>query len=352
MNRKNLSRVIQAGSILFSCTCFSQPSPLLSLPENLTGTYNLINYANVADFGGKFEIPFSDEESVRMVLTSNGRLCLNQFEMSSPVVQNSNPGAAIWEDSGGDGVNRLKFELLDFTDNFKHLDIGYLESEIYIGQLRGTKVSDDQDCSLGSAELESLLSFNEKLIISKAEALFPELFSEASDFHQFQGYIYKFYAASGVYLGFKHDRVYLLGGPFGDEIGDHGPSSSSLGFLFSVEKDRINIETPDGSDISGIYDLTVSGTYNFDEFGVPPFGASSKAFYLSIEDVFAPNPSDIAEVAKAVESMTEDFAINSDISVTVINSVFNHVTFEVEFLASRDDSNYRFNLFYDYLKRE
>src|SRR5688500_18906049 len=81
-----------------------------------------------------------------------------------------------------------------------------------------------------SDELAAQLSTSEQSIFQKAEALYPNLFGNASEFRITEGYIYKFYAMQNTYIGMRDNLVYLLGGPFGNSIINQGTVANTLAF--------------------------------------------------------------------------------------------------------------------------
>jgi hypothetical protein len=86
-----------------------------------------------------------------------------------------------------------------------------------------------------SEELEAQLSVTALGIFQKAEAIYPDLFGNPSEFRTTQGYIYKFYALQNTYIGMRDNMVYVLGGPFGDSIVSQGTVADTLAFLVDVE---------------------------------------------------------------------------------------------------------------------
>src|SRR5688572_18845932 len=83
------------------------------------------------------------------------------------------------------------------------------------------------DVSQG-ALLQAQLSSAALSIFQKAETLYPDLFSNASEFRIVEGYIYKFYSAQNTYIGIKDNLVFLLGGPFGNSITNYGAVADTL----------------------------------------------------------------------------------------------------------------------------
>jgi hypothetical protein len=75
------------------------------------------------------------------------------------------------------------------------------------------------------------LSANAQNILSMAEQIYPTLFVNGTEIRQAQGYAYRFYSLTGIYVGFREGRVYVVGGPFGDSIRDQGAETTVISAL-------------------------------------------------------------------------------------------------------------------------
>jgi hypothetical protein len=91
-----------------------------------------------------------------------------------------------------------------------------------------------------SDPLQEQLTAAAQTVFVKAEALYPEFFSSASEFRTTQGFIYKFYASQQTYIGINAEKVYLLGGTFGNQPVEYGSVSNILQFLVSEERQRLS----------------------------------------------------------------------------------------------------------------
>lgn len=79
------------------------------------------------------------------------------------------------------------------------------------------------------------LSADEQTLLTLAERLYPTLFRDGKAPGSTQGYTYRHYAGTGVYVGFKDQRLYLTGGPFGDSVRDMGTVFGAIGQLRAEE---------------------------------------------------------------------------------------------------------------------
>lgn len=59
-------------------------------------------------------------------------------------------------------------------------------------------------------------------VFTLAPQLYPELFSGGGELGNFEGYVYRHYSSSGIYIGLKDERLHLLGGPFGENLSSPG----------------------------------------------------------------------------------------------------------------------------------
>ncbi|MES2606105.1 MAG: hypothetical protein V4603_14315 [Pseudomonadota bacterium] len=75
-------------------------------------------------------------------------------------------------------------------------------------------------------------------VFALAESLYPELFARGGEVLTTQGYRYRFYAGTGIYVGLKDEQIYLLGGAFGNAIVNKGSVTEVLTFLQAEQNRR------------------------------------------------------------------------------------------------------------------
>lgn len=75
-------------------------------------------------------------------------------------------------------------------------------------------------------------------VFALAESLYPELFARGGEVLAAQGYRYRYYASSGVYVGIKDEQLYLLGGPFGSAVDNKGSVTDVLASLQAEQTRR------------------------------------------------------------------------------------------------------------------
>jgi hypothetical protein len=84
---------------------------------------------------------------------------------------------------------------------------------------------------MAPAAAQTALTADEQALLTLAERLYPALFVGGQAPGSTQGYTYRHYAGTGVYVGFKDQRLYLLGGPFGDAVREMGTVFGALSQL-------------------------------------------------------------------------------------------------------------------------
>ncbi len=105
---------------------------------------------------------------------------------------------------------------------FKLISILLLSSLIVLSaQLRA------QDLP-GVAIADTEVGQSAKTLINLASQQLPELFANGTSWRSFDGFFYKYFAASGVFVGINGDDLYLLGGQFGSVATYAGKVSDAI----------------------------------------------------------------------------------------------------------------------------
>ncbi len=335
--RKYILRLISSALVLMSVSqqAISQTESPATIPSSLEGTYDLTYDA--INSGG----PFSNGESVTLVINSNGTLCVNDLSLSSPVLFNGNPAEAIWSDSS----TGIRYSVSNLTTGFNEVNVGDTGGAFF-GQLSGSRISDSTACD-ASAEVTVTADMN--TVFSLAELKVPEYFPGGSITLTQDQYVYRFYPATGIYLAMAGSNVFLLGGAFGDAIVDAGSISSVIATLEARET-----PTDTGSGDSGgsgtLWDLNISGTVTTTTFGI---GNTINFQGLTATDIPAPDLSNTDEINQEIVSSLDGIATGiSNISITVVNNSDTRRTFEVSFNASAiaPGVSISYQLTYDYMR--
>jgi hypothetical protein len=75
-------------------------------------------------------------------------------------------------------------------------------------------------------DVSSALDASYGAMFALAAELYPELFKNGSAWGSYDGYAYKYFADSKIYIGIKDSKVYTLGGIYGSTIKELGSVSA------------------------------------------------------------------------------------------------------------------------------
>ena len=331
MRFKHLSILFFSSLALpFTSLVSAQETPA-SVPSGVEGTYEL-TFTEI----GNSSI-FQNGQSVTAVLSSNGELCINGYVLTNPVFRNGNQVEAIWVDS----ANNEEFAVSNFsTATFNEVNV--TENGSFTGQLTGSRTSSSTDC------VSIQLSQQAQSVFALVEEILPGIFGQSSDLKELGGYVYKFYATTGTYVGIKDGVVYTLGGVFGNEIKNRGPVTAVVNYLNDY---KLQLDLGDVG-VSGDYDLTLS-------ISVVTFGISTTVVDgIVINNVPAPDPQDLDEIEQAINDQLtalDDVEGISNIEIvefTVINNTADRITFTAAVSATVQQNginiNFEYEVEYDY----
>ncbi len=294
-----------------------------------------------------------------MVLKSGGIMCLDGVQYTDPELRNGNPAEAYW--SGSDNV---EFAVSNLQTSFNEVNVS--DNGSFAGQLSGSKVSDDITCSgsgSGNGSGSISLDTDAQSMLDLAEDLLSNALSGGGDLKEVQGYVYRYYAACGAYIGFKDGVVFTFGGPFGNRLKARGSIGQVTGSLQNYQA-SITVDSSGGSvdvdldvdagdidtgdvDITGEWDLTISGTVATVVAGV---AAPGLEFSVSIQNIAAPDPSDTDEVISALTETLEGVSGIEIQHIAVDNNTDSQFTFAVHFTASQNGATVDMQLLYDYVR--
>jgi hypothetical protein len=177
------------------------------------------------------------------------------------------------------------------------------------------------------------LSAQAQTAIALAEELYPALFKNGDAAKIYQDYVYRFYASTGIYIGFKNDRIYLLGGAFGNAIVDKGTVSAVVTSLQAVKASKapvVVVTPPATGGGSGPYTLTVTG--KFTTTGAAAASLDIPAIVIP-NQTETPNPADTNEIVLEIKEYFSDVSGITNVKVQVVNNTTTRVTIRVEFTA-------------------
>lgn len=306
---------------LVGSVVLAQSETPATIPASFAGTYDL-TYSEI-NAGG----PFVNGSAVSLVINSDGTLCINDLELSNPVLQNGNPAEAIWKDETA-GFN---YAVSNLQSSFNEVNVATSDNS-FLGQLSGSKSSDSVACGVsGPVEITDAMNS----VFDLAELKVPEYFPGGAITLFFENYVYRYYPQTGIYLAFADNNVFLLGGAFGDAIVDAGSISSVMSTLEARETPA-DSGSSDAGDSGGssleLWDLTISGNVTTTTFGI----GNTIAFQgLVANDVPAPDLSNTEEINQEIISSLDGIASGiSNISITVVTDSATERTFNVSFSAT------------------
>lgn len=303
-----------------------------TVPASLQGTYSMTFDAqsNTA--------PFKEGERMTVVVMPNNQICIAGLLLSNPVIRNGNPHEAIWIHA----ASKIEAALSSLVTGFNEINVqqGVLGTASFIqhGQLRGQKTSSSTTCSATPPPLT--ISANAQAMLDLAAQIYPTLFTNGGPLATTEGYVYRFFRDSGIYIGIKDDNVYTLGGPFGNVITNKGSVAVVLKWLQDT-KIRLDQQNNNPPAAGGLYNLKITG---FVQAG----GISMAVPNVETTGVPAPRPSQ-REVFE--ETIKTGFGVSAiaNYKITVINDTASRVTYRVEFSVTGPMSMI-YDLTYDYTR--
>ncbi len=206
--------LIAIVSLTGTCTGLSGAQAAnADVPDSLTGTYDMAYV-----FG---TTPYTANSTHRLVISGAAdTLCVDGKMLSNPVFGHTDE--YTWVDAGAN----LTFYLAPKISSIGAIINVYdTAANKIIGQFAGAKSSASTDC----------VSMDEQSVLDLALELYPALFSNGSALGLYDGYRYKYFADSKIYVGLKNSHVYLMGGMFGSGITDYGLATAVSGSLQSLK---------------------------------------------------------------------------------------------------------------------
>ncbi|MEX0739641.1 MAG: hypothetical protein WD071_09895 [Pseudohongiella sp.] len=314
-----------------------------SIPASLEGTYSLT-------FGSaQSGSPLENGTTVDMVIAAGGTVCIADLVLSSPTVSGAE---ATWSVPALD----VQLAISDVeSGSFNEANV-LSASGTFLGQFTGDKVSNSTSCALLGGTPPDMSQVSN--LVAKAEELYADLFPSTAvntAFSILDGYIYRYYDSTGIYIGIKDNTVYVLGGEFGDGAPvTIGTIANTLAELTGQPVDPIEepvVEVPEGD-----YNLTISGTVSTSGVSTP--------FTFTIDSIPAPGNAEISTLEDDVkEALADadgvDTSTFGDIEVSEVSVTDDRVFYRAQFTATTTTqtqigpitSNVAYNLTFEYLKK-
>jgi hypothetical protein len=226
---------------------FGQATRAAVIPAAAVGSYDMV-------VSGATPIsPFADRTRVRLVIRSNGDLCLDNLVSSNPRSDYPSPQIVRWT-HGSIDINAT----IDFTDISSGLSVALRNSTgTSLGALSGTRVSSDTFCSTAALTASSLQLIDEFLLL--AERRYPEVLPGGEFTQHTTGpAVSRTYASNNAVMTVVNNQVFVRGGNFGSTDTLFGDIRDLLSQLRSeVGGDTQAAVVPAG--LTGTYEMQVSG---------------------------------------------------------------------------------------------
>lgn len=183
------------------------------IPSFYQGTFELtLNEALVFS-------PLPEGTELIFVLTGTGQLCVGGVDFSLPQI-NAGSTTATWRNANGNLQYVLDLTRDDDPDDF---DTNFPAGEFFMesasavryGVFEGDKTSLSTECADAAGTDPDLSRINE--LFGLAEAQYPAVFPKGPQTYNLRadGFTYRYYFGSQVFLAVKSGVVYLNGGEFG-----------------------------------------------------------------------------------------------------------------------------------------
>jgi len=230
--RPLLARILPWLFLTFATAGYGQSAPMI--PGGLSGTYQM-TYAGTTHA----TFPFKNGDKVNFVLNSGTpSICVNGTAITYGAMLTSSDVRFV--QSPIQYILRVAGNTLTEISVYRDFKSLLQNPETYLGKFTGTRTSTSTDCT-GAAPA---LSSQAETLLQLAQDLYPSLFSNGSELGSLQGYVYKHYPASGIYVGFKDERLYLIGGQFGSSLTDMGLVSAAVTALQAEKAAQFNNIAP------------------------------------------------------------------------------------------------------------
>lgn len=302
---------------LASTAALAQETPA-TVPSSFEGTYELTyDYAQAGS-------PITNGTAVTVVIAPGNTLCVGGYTLTNPVLRNGNQHEAIWKES----TVGIELALSSLVSGYNEINVGST-SGTWWGQLRGSKTS-TATTGCGSTTTPTptpdLTKINE--LFTKAQEKYAQFFpSSANAVNQtLDGYTYRHYPSTGMYLAIADGKVYVMGGQYGNQPTEAGTLDAVLSELTGT-----SVEIP--TIPQGDYKLNVTGT-------VATFGVSVAFGPLVIDKIDPPKSSDIDDIRDAVKKALTDVNFTGTINVSEISTAGAEFSFVIEFSGSTTSNGF------------
>lgn len=321
---------------LASTAALAQETPA-TVPSSFEGTYELTyDYAQAGS-------PISNGTAVTVVIAPGNTMCVGGYTLTNPVLRNGNQHEAIWKES----TVGIELALSSLVNGYNEINVNST-SGTWWGQLRGSKTSTSTTgCGSTTTPTPDLTKINE--LFTKAQEKFAQYFpASANAVNQtLEGYTYRHYPSTGMYLAIADGKVYVMGGEYGNSPKEAGTLDAILSELSGTTVEVPTVTIPEGD-----YRLKVTGSLELTSpvAFTQTFGDSNPM--LTIDKIGAPKSSDLDDIRDSVKKSLEDNGVTiiGTINVSEVSAAGAEFSFVIEFSGSSSGSSGTYKLKYVYTK--
>ncbi len=312
-----------------STGALAQTKTPATVPSSFLGTYNL-TYA-FAQTGS----PLANGATATMIIGPGGTLCIAGNTLTNPKLVNGNQHEGHWE-----------IPSVDLTLAVSSLVSGYNEINVYktstvgtgsvtwYGQFQGSKVS-TSTTGCGTPATTPVDPAKVAQLFDEAQKKLAQYFpaSANAQTQTVDGYTYRFYPSTNIYLAINNGDIYVMGGQFGNTPIKQGPLEA---ILSELTKMQVSIpEIPQGNAT-----LVLTGT-------VGAMGINTNIGSITIDNIPMPDSDDVDDVREAVREQYKDAGITGNINVTLISSSSNKIVFNIKFNGAITQQGFTITQNYD-----
>ncbi len=205
--------------------------------------------------------PIADGTQLNLVIGDGGLLCVEEKVLAYPSISGAN---AIWTDSLSNIRYVLDLSRAADSDNFGVGELAFQSSGGNpFGLLTGDQTSLSKECS-GAQGADAQLSTN-NAFFTLIETEYPKLFpSGPQTFNQTQdGFTYRYYFNTQLFVGIKDSVVYVNGGQFGN---NENPVAIGTIAALTAQISNVPVAPNIPSSSAGTYSVTFAGATNVSPF--------------------------------------------------------------------------------------
>ena len=318
------------------------------VPTGLSGTYDLVLDFVSTNVSSNF--PHKKGEKVRFVIDGAAdTLCINGTLLSAKPSVNSVGNAYTWASN-----TNTYYEVALQNNALYEVNAYQGSTSTFAGQFTGSRTSTSTACTSATTTSTTTttttapisITADAQSVFDLAAEVFPSLFTNGSALASYQGYVYKYFADSKIYVGIKDNAIWVMGGQYGNSPSNKGSISTVLS---SLQTAKVNIAKAQAAAAipTGTYNLTITGKYSANVSGF----AISTPLSVTLANMPAPSTSDTNAIAQLVQTSFASASGIGNIKTTVINNTSSRITFRVECTATLTGvGNVTYDLTYDYTK--